>query len=101
MKLPKPKHRAMLLHAIARDIETATAIAHAAARAAAQHAETGRPDEALQQAVSDKLEPVSGFWNRPALAGAKLPPLGKCGGSVLFEILSAVEVAFLVEMIVD
>ena len=48
MKLPKPKHRAMLLHAIARDIKAATAIAHTAARAAAHHAETGSTDEALQ-----------------------------------------------------
>ena len=48
MKLPKPKHRAMLLHTIARDIEAATAIAHTAAKAAAHHAETGRTDEALQ-----------------------------------------------------
>ena len=51
--------------------------------------------------VSDKLEPVSGFWKHCALAGKKLPPLRKCGGAVLLEILSVVEMTFLVEVIVD
>lgn len=56
MKLPKPKHRVKLLHAIARDIEAATAIAHAAAKAAAHHAEDGRSDKALQHIL--ETEPV-------------------------------------------
>ena len=51
--------------------------------------------------MSDKLEPVSGFWELPALAGTKLPPLGKCGGAVLLEILPAVEMTFPIEVIVD
>ena len=35
------------------------------------------------------------------LPGTKLAPLGESGGSVEFEIVTAVEGAFLVEMIVD
>ena len=52
-------------------------------------------------ALSDESEPVSELRNYPALVGAKLPRLSKCGGSVFFVILSAVEMAFLVEMIMN
>ena len=51
--------------------------------------------------LSDKLEPVSGFRKFPALAGTDLPPVGKRSGAVLLEILPAIEMTFLVEMIVD
>ena len=54
------------------------------------------PGLRVVEVLSDKLEPVSGFWKHCALAGKKLPPLRKCGGAVLLEILSAVEMAFLV-----
>ena len=37
----------------------------------------------------------------PRLSGRKLAPLGKSGGAVEFENFAAVEVAFLVEMILD
>ena len=46
--------------------------------------------------LSGKLDPVSGLRRYPALAGTELPPLGKRGGAVLLEVLSAVEMAFLV-----
>ena len=48
--------------------------------------------------MSDKSEPVSELENNPALVGAKLPPLDQCRGSIILEILSAVEMPFLVEM---
>ena len=51
--------------------------------------------------VSDESEPVSKLRNYPALVGAKLPPLSKCGGSIFFVILSTVEMAFLVKIIVN
>ena len=51
--------------------------------------------------LSDKCELVSEWKNYPALVGAKLLPLGKCSVSVILVILSAVEMAFLVEMIVN
>ena len=51
--------------------------------------------------LSGKLDPVSGLRRYPALAGTELPPLGKRGGAVLLEVLSAVEMTFLVEVIVD
>ena len=55
----------------------------------------------LAEVVSDESEPVSKLRNYPALVGAKLPPLSKCGGSIFFVILSTVEMAFLVKMIVN
>ncbi|MEZ5879434.1 MAG: hypothetical protein R3D35_02020 [Nitratireductor sp.] len=72
MKLPKPKHKTMLLHAIARDIEAATAIAHTAAKASAHHAETGRHDEALRHILeaepalfdAQKLTTLATYLNR-------------------------------------
>ena len=54
-----------------------------------------------QTVLSDKLEPVSGFRKFPALAGTELPSFVKRGGAVLLEVLSAVEMALLVEVIVD
>lgn len=48
MKALKTRHKARLLQHIARDIEAATILAHAAAQAASHHAETGRLDQALQ-----------------------------------------------------
>ena len=75
MKLPKPKHRAMLLHTIARDIEAATAIAHTAAKAAAHHAETGRTDEALQHLL--EAEPALFDAQKLAALATYLSRIGK------------------------
>ena len=55
----------------------------------------------LLTVVSDESEPVSELENNPALARTKLPPLGKCSGSVFLVILSALEMAFLVKMIMN
>ena len=48
--------------------------------------------------LADQLDPVSRLWEYPALAGAMQPPLGKGGGKVLPGYLSAVEMAFPVEV---
>lgn len=44
----KSKQKNRLLHLIAKDIETASAIARTAACAAAHHAQAGRTDQAFQ-----------------------------------------------------
>ena len=51
--------------------------------------------------LSDKCELVSVWQIRLRSDGAKLLPLGKCGGSVFLVILSTVEMAFLVKIIVN
>jgi hypothetical protein len=44
----------------------------------------------------------SQFASKPRISGrADLTPLGESGGAVALEIIAAVEVAFLVEMVVD
>jgi len=75
MKLPKSKHRVKLLHAIARDIKAATAIAHAAAKAAAHHAEYGRSDKALQHIL--EAEPALFDAQKLTTLATYLSKLGK------------------------
>ena len=75
MKLPKPKHRVKLLHAFARDIEAATAIAHAAAKAAAHDAEAGRSDNALQHIL--EAEPALFNAQKLTTLATYLSKLGK------------------------
>lgn len=48
MKRLNPKHKTRLLLAIAKDIESSAAVAHAGAKAASHHAAAGRADKALQ-----------------------------------------------------
>ena len=51
--------------------------------------------------LSDKCEPVSEWPVTVALCRTELTPLSESGSAVKLEFFSAVEVAFLVEMIVD
>ena len=51
--------------------------------------------------LSDKCEPVSEWPVTVALCRTELAPLSESGSAVKLEVFSAVEVAFLVEMIVD
>ena len=51
--------------------------------------------------LSDKCEPVSEWPVTVALCRTELTPLSESGSAVKLEVFSAVEVAFLVEMIVD
>ena len=55
----------------------------------------------LPGVLSYECELVSEWENCPDLAGAKLLPLNKCSRSVFLVFLSAVEMAFLVKMIVN
>ena len=55
----------------------------------------------FRRVLSDKCELVSEWQKSLGSAGAKLLPLDKCGGSVFLVILSAVEMSFLVKMIVN
>ena len=51
--------------------------------------------------VSDKCKPVSVFQTHTPSGRAKFKPLGESGGVVRLEIDPAVEMSFLVEMVVD
>jgi hypothetical protein len=51
--------------------------------------------------LSDKCEPVSEWPVTVALCRTELAPLSESRSAVKLEVFSAVEVAFLVEMIVD
>ena len=57
--------------------------------------------EVLALVLSDKCEPVSEWPVTVALCRTELTPLSESGGAVELEFVSAVEVAFLIEMVVD
>ena len=56
---------------------------------------------ALRWVVSDECEPVSARLLSNLLCRAKFTPLGESGGAVELEIGPAVEMAFLVEVVMD
>ena len=58
------------------------------------------PSSGLLKALADQLDRTCRTHNQTA-SGCQLTPLGHGGGSVLFENIAAVEMAVVVEMVVD
>ena len=53
------------------------------------------------QVLSDECETVSDWRMHRGLSSKQLPPLGEGCGAVFFEVVSGVEVAFEIEVVMD